>query len=417
MEDFDEYYYENIDDPEEPDDLDDFFDMQEDFFWDENIDKLIWASKHSIFEDLNSYDDYEKPYNERNYVKSCYSNDIWKVEFLSRKKTRELLLKYRKLWDEDPEWLEARNRIVKSNLRNVYSIAKPIYKWFKSEYSWVNVELNDVIQAWNIWLIESLQKYKPRNVKSFLYHARYAIKNSIHRYLKYDIRFFGSWERHPVWTPNKVKKFINKYYNENQVEPTDYEIEDFIKELKIDSSNTFSDDYGHYYRYYLELGNISLDQPAEQWQWLWIGKTTLSNRTFMIDDEDNCLCDDDPYNDNWDVTLKDTLLDQSGNDADRWAFLESLRYELKTAFIILTDDEKRILKSYFWLDWNRPLSLNEIADSMGITPERVRQLKDRGLKTLRWFDKNLLKEYFQAMKDRRLRFNTRNAILEEFLQG
>ena len=37
MEDFDEYYYENIDDPEEPDDLDDFFDMQEDFFWDETF--------------------------------------------------------------------------------------------------------------------------------------------------------------------------------------------------------------------------------------------------------------------------------------------------------------------------------------------------------------------------------------------
>ena len=418
MEDFDKDYYEDIDDPEELNDLEDFYNIQESFFWNEKIDKLVWASKHSVFEDLNSYDDYEKPYNERNYVTSCYSDDIWKIEFLKKWKTRELLLKYRKLWDKGPEWLNARNKIVKSNLRFVYDIAKPIYDWFKSEYSWVNAELSDVIQAWNIWLIKSLQKYKPRDVKSFLYHAKYTIKNSIYRYLKYDIRFFGSWDdRHPIWTSKHIRKFINDYYNKNLVEPTDYEIKDFIKNLKIDSSNTFSDDYGYYYKYYLKLGNISLDQPAEQWQLLWIeNETTLSNRTFMIDNEDNCLYNDDPYNDNWEVTLKDTLLDPLGNDADRWAFLDSLRYELKTAFIILTDDEKYILKSYFWLDWNRPLSLNEIADKMGKTYERVRQLKERALKVLRWFDKNLLKEYLYAMKDRRLRFNTRNDILQEFLQ-
>ena len=424
MEDFDEYYYENIDDPEEPDDLDDFFDMQEDFFWDENIDKLIWASKHSIFEDLNSYDDYEKPYNERNYVKSCYSNDIWKVEFLSRKKTRELLLKYRKLWDEDPEWLEARNRIVKSNLRNVYSIAKPIYKWFKSEYSWVNVELNDVIQAWNIWLIESLQKYKPRDVKSFLYHAKYTIKNSIYRYLKYDIRFFGSWDdRHPIWAPKHIRKFINDYYNENLVELTDYEIQDFIKKYNINASAPSSVDFGYYYKYYLKFGNISLDQPAEQWQQIWIeNETTLSNRVFMIDDTNQYS--DNKYDgyeyddqcDNWDVTLKDTLLDQSGNDADRWAFLDSLKLELKEAFTVLTENEKIVLKLYFWLDGTKPLSLEEIAQNMGYSRERIRQIKEKALRVLKGFSKNILKEYYYSIKKDRVRFYPRSYILKEYLQ-
>ena len=425
MEDFDEYYYENIDDPEEPDDLDDFFDMQEDFFWDENIDKLIWASKHSIFEDLNSYDDYEKPYNERNYVKSCYSNDIWKVEFLSRKKTRELLLKYRKLWDEDPEWLEARNRIVKSNLRNVYSIAKPIYKWFKSEYSWVNVELNDVIQAWNIWLIESLQKYKPRDVKSFLYHAKYMIKNSIHRYLNYDIRFFGSWEeRHPIWSPKYIRKFINDYYNKNLVEPTDYEIQDFIKKHNINASAPSSVDFGYYYRYYLKLGNVSLDQPAEQWQQLWIeNETTLSNRVFMIDDTNQYFdnkydgYENDDQSNNWDdITLKDGLLDSSINDANRRAFLDSLKFELKEAFTVLTEKEKIVLKLYFWLDGTKPLSLEEIAQNMGYSRERIRQIKEKALRVLKGFSKNILKEYYYTIKKDRVRFYPRSYILKEYLQ-
>ena len=426
MEDFDKNYYEDRDDLLEPKALDTDPDIEESTFWNKNIDNIVWFSKQSVFEDLNSYDDYKIPHNEKDYATRCYYDEISeeKIKPLSRWETRNLLLKYRKLWDKDPEWLKARDTVVKSYLRYVYSIAKPIYEWFKSEYSWVKVELNDVIQVWNIWLIEFLQKYKPRDVKSFLYHAKYTIKNSIYRYLKYDIRFFGSWDdRHPIWAPKHIRKFINDYYNENLVEPTEYEIQDFIKKYNINASAPSSVDFGYYYKYYLKLGNISLDQPAEQWQQIWIeNETTLSNRVFMIDDTNQYS--DNKYDgyeyddqcDNWDVTLKDTLLDQSGNDADRWAFLDSLKLELKEAFTVLTENEKIVLKLYFWLDGTKPLSLEEIAQNMGYSRERIRQIKEKALRVLKGFSKNILKEYYYTIKKDRVRFYPRSYILKEYLQ-
>lgn len=428
MEDFDKNYYEETDDLPESKalDTDPDIDIEESSFWNKNIDNIVWFSKHSVFEDLNSYDDYEIPHNEKDYATRCYYDEISeeKIKPLSRWETRKLLLQYRRLWDKDPEWLEARDKVVKSYLRYVYSIAKPIYEWFKSKYSWVKVELNDVIQVWNIWLIEFLQKYKPRDVKSFLYHAKYMIKNSIYRYLKYDIRFFGSWDdRHPIWAPKHIRKFINDYYNENLVEPTDYEIQDFIKKYNINACAPSSVDFGYYYKYYLKLGNISLDQPAEQWQQLWIeNETTLSNRVFMIDDT-NQYSDNkydgyeyDDQSDNWDVTLKDTLLDQSGNDADRWAFLDSLKFELKEAFTVLTENEKIVLKLYFWLDGTKSLSLEEIAQNMGYSRERIRQIKEKALRVLKGFSKNIVKEYYYRMKKDRVRFYPKSYILKEYLQ-
>lgn len=427
MEDFDKDYYEETNDLLDLKMLDTNPGVEESPFWNENIDNIVWLSKHSVFEDLNSYNDYKIPHNEKDYTTRCYYDEISeeKIKPLSRWETRHLLLKYRKLWDKDPEWLKARDTIVKSYLRYVYSIAKPIYLWFKEEYSWVKVELNDVIQAWNIWLIEFLQKYKPHNQKNFLYHAKYMIKDRIYRFLKYDIRFFGSWDdRHPIWTPKHIRKFINDYYNENLVEPTDYEIQDFIKKHNINASAPSSVDFGYYYRYYLKLGNVSLDQPAEQWQQLWIeNETTLSNRVFMIDDTNQYFdnkydgYENDDQSNNWDdITLKDGLLDSSINDANRRAFLDSLKFELKEAFTVLTEKEKIVLKLYFWLDGTKPLSLEEIAQNMGYSRERIRQIKEKALRVLKGFSKNIVKEYYYTMKKDRVRFYPKSYILKEYLQ-
>ena len=68
MEDFDKDYYEEINDLPEPKTLDTNFDVEANSFWNENIDNIVWFSKHSVFEDLNSYDDYEIPHNEKDYL-------------------------------------------------------------------------------------------------------------------------------------------------------------------------------------------------------------------------------------------------------------------------------------------------------------------------------------------------------------
>ena len=49
----------------------------------------------------------------------------------------------------------------------------------------------------------------------------------------------------------------------------------------------------------------------------------------------------------------------------------------------LDDREKRIIRCYFGFDGRSPMTLEQIGHEFGLTRERIRQLRDRGLKELR----------------------------------
>jgi RNA polymerase primary sigma factor len=53
---------------------------------------------------------------------------------------------------------------------------------------------------------------------------------------------------------------------------------------------------------------------------------------------------------------------------------------------VLPPRDRRVLILYFGLEGNRPMTLHEIARDLGVTRERVRQLRDRALKRLRESD-------------------------------
>ena len=53
---------------------------------------------------------------------------------------------------------------------------------------------------------------------------------------------------------------------------------------------------------------------------------------------------------------------------------------------VLPPRDRRVLTLYFGLEGNRPMTLQEIARELGVTRERVRQLRDRALKRLRESD-------------------------------
>jgi RNA polymerase primary sigma factor len=53
---------------------------------------------------------------------------------------------------------------------------------------------------------------------------------------------------------------------------------------------------------------------------------------------------------------------------------------------VLAPRDRRVLTLYFGLEGSRPMTLQEIARELGVTRERVRQLRDRALKRLRESD-------------------------------
>ena len=108
-----------------------------------------------------------------------------------------------------------KSRVVESNLRLVYKIAK--------KYKTPNVEILDIIQEGNVGLIKAVDMYDYNSGYAFSTYASYWIKQKIIRYLDDKSRLI----RIPVYLSMnfyKVKNFMRLYFNNNGCFPNDNEI-------------------------------------------------------------------------------------------------------------------------------------------------------------------------------------------------
>ena len=63
--------------------------------------------------------------------------------------------------------------------------------------------------------------------------------------------------------------------------------------------------------------------------------------------------------------------------------IESLKIEIERALDTLTSREAEVVKYYFGLDREHPLTLEEIGEKFSLTRERVRQIKEKAIRRLR----------------------------------
>jgi RNA polymerase primary sigma factor len=85
------------------------------------------------------------------------------------------------------------------------------------------------------------------------------------------------------------------------------------------------------------------------------------------------------------------LLDVLQNDQpppDQNLISESLRIEVRRALNTLTEREAVVLRMYFGIDNEHPLTLEEIGEKFGLTRERVRQIKEKAIRRLRHASRN-----------------------------
>lgn len=82
-------------------------------------------------------------------------------------------------------------------------------------------------------------------------------------------------------------------------------------------------------------------------------------------------------------TLQEVLADDRLPPPEQRLLRLAMRQSLEASLIDVPERERDVLRRYFGLDAERPESLNQIARDLGITRERARQLKDRGLARLR----------------------------------
>jgi RNA polymerase primary sigma factor len=93
---------------------------------------------------------------------------------------------------------------------------------------------------------------------------------------------------------------------------------------------------------------------------------------------------DQPLSDGEDSTLIDVLInkDAKGTD-DELVVKDSLNTEIERSLSTLTERQKEVVRYFFGIGIDHPLSLEDIGERFSLTRERVRQIKDKAINKLR----------------------------------
>jgi len=92
---------------------------------------------------------------------------------------------------------------------------------------------------------------------------------------------------------------------------------------------------------------------------------------------------DEPFEDDDDNSLMDYIQDENSARPDEVTFGHTLESDLRLALAGLEPREERILRLYFGIDCADPMTLEQIGKQMGLTRERIRQIKEKALAKLR----------------------------------
>ena len=266
-----------------------------------------------------------------------YLQEIGKVDLLTPEEEVDLA---KKIKEGDQEALE---RLTKANLRFVVSVAK--------QYQNQGLSLSDLINEGNLGLIKAAQRFDETRGFKFISYAVWWIRQSILQALAEQSRIV----RLPLNKVGSLNK-INRAFSELEQE--------FEREPSAD-----------------ELAEL-LEIPAEEVE------TTLGVAARHVSM-------DAPFAEGEDNSLLDVLENNSTPDTDSGLeYVESLRTEIERSLSTLTDRQCDVIKLYFGIGIEHPMSLEDIGDKFGLTRERVRQIKDKAINKLRSASKSkLLKNY------------------------
>ena len=103
---------------------------------------------------------------------------------------------------------------------------------------------------------------------------------------------------------------------------------------------------------------------------------------------------DAPLVEGEDSNLYDVLRSGESPNPDRSLLHESLRTEIERALETLTPREADVIRLYFGLGNQHPMTLEEIGETFDLTRERVRQIKEKAIRRLKHTSRSkILKTY------------------------
>lgn len=254
-----------------------------------------------------------------------YLKDIGRVPLLTPEEEIELAIR---IVNGDRD---AKDRLIKANLRLVVSIAK--------KYTGRGMMFLDLIQEGNLGLIKAVDKFDYTKGFKFSTYATWWIRQAITRAIADQGRTIRI-PVHMVETINKVKKTSSMLLHQKGKDPTADDIAEVLK--------------------------MSPDKVREIMR---ISQEPVSLETPIGEEEDSHLGDFIPD-------------DDAPSPADA-AAMTFLKEKVNEVLNTLTPREAQVLRLRFGLYDGTVQTLEEVGTAFGVTRERIRQIEAKALRKLR----------------------------------
>lgn len=269
-----------------------------------------------------------------------YLQEIGKVDLLTPEEEVELA---KRIKQGDQAALE---KLTKANLRFVVSVAK--------QYQNQGLSLSDLINEGNLGLIKAAQRFDETRGFKFISYAVWWIRQSILQALAEQSRIVRL-PLNKVGSLNKINKAFSELEQEYEREPSPDELADTLEIPTEEVETTLG----------VAARHVSMDAP-------------------FVEGEDNSLLD----------VLENSATPKTDQELD---YNQSLRREIERSLNTLTERQCDVIKLYFGIGVEHPMSLEDIGEKFGLTRERVRQIKDKAINKLRSANRSkLLKNYLGA---------------------
>ena len=265
-----------------------------------------------------------------------YLQDISKIQLITADEEVELAQRIRQ-GDQ-----EALDKLTTANLRFVVSVSK--------QYQNQGLTLPDLINEGNAGLVKAAKRFDETRGFKFISYAVWWIRQAILQALAEQSRIVRL-PLNKIGSINKINKAYSFLEQTHERPPSAEEIAHNLDLTVSDVKQSMKISGRH----------VSMDAPLKE------GETS---------------------------TLYDVVNLNESPRPDNALMKDSLNVEINRALNTLSEKEAEVIRNYYGISNEQPMSLEEIGEAFGLTRERVRQIKEKGIRRLRHTSKSkVLKTY------------------------